>query len=262
MPLVSWIIAPRAAVASKVVELGERSWRSCRPESVQSRSNRRSASSRTPIGRDWVFTSDDDLHSYRDHFSYIKDQPNELIPSAAVGPDSDGAGAGDRPDREQVQDSAVRDLDRQELRLRRPVAERARQRHRRSEAHEPHSRGATTSATSRSSSPGVSYIDLYRHIQEHKLKRLGRHAGSRLGQPDRQRDGSRHRLHDGLLPRPLRRAHAAWRSCCRTARSCAPAWARCRRRTAGRNTGTATAPIPRACSARAASASSRRWAFG
>ena len=40
------------------------------------------------VGRDWVFTSDDDLHSYRDHFSYIKDQPNELIPSAAVGPDT------------------------------------------------------------------------------------------------------------------------------------------------------------------------------
>ena len=40
------------------------------------------------VGRDWVFTSDDDLYSYRDHFSYIKDQPNELIPSAAVGPDT------------------------------------------------------------------------------------------------------------------------------------------------------------------------------
>ena len=28
------------------------------------------------VGREWVFTSDDDLYSYRDHFSYIKDQPN------------------------------------------------------------------------------------------------------------------------------------------------------------------------------------------
>ena len=35
-----------------------------------------------------MFTSDEDLHPYRDHFSYIKDQPNELIPSAAVGPDT------------------------------------------------------------------------------------------------------------------------------------------------------------------------------
>jgi 4-cresol dehydrogenase (hydroxylating) len=40
------------------------------------------------LGRDWVFTTEEDLHPYRDHFSYIKDQPNELIPSAAVGPDT------------------------------------------------------------------------------------------------------------------------------------------------------------------------------
>ena len=40
------------------------------------------------VGREWVFTSDEDLYPYRDHFSYIKDQPNELIPSAAVGPDT------------------------------------------------------------------------------------------------------------------------------------------------------------------------------
>ena len=36
------------------------------------------------VGRDWVFTSDDDLYSYRDHFSYIKDQPNELKGRAIV----------------------------------------------------------------------------------------------------------------------------------------------------------------------------------
>ena len=40
------------------------------------------------VGPDWVFTSDEDIHPYRDHFSYIKDQPDELIPSAAVAPDS------------------------------------------------------------------------------------------------------------------------------------------------------------------------------
>ena len=40
------------------------------------------------VGKDWVFTSEEDLNPYRDHFSYIKDQPNELIPSAAVGPDT------------------------------------------------------------------------------------------------------------------------------------------------------------------------------
>ena len=40
------------------------------------------------VGEEWVFTSDADIHAYKDHFSYIKDQPNELIPCAAVGPDS------------------------------------------------------------------------------------------------------------------------------------------------------------------------------
>ncbi len=40
------------------------------------------------LGKEWVFTSDDDLHPYRDHFSYIKDEPDELVPSAAVGPNS------------------------------------------------------------------------------------------------------------------------------------------------------------------------------
>jgi len=43
---------------------------------------------REAVGPEWVFTSDEELHPYRDHFSYIKDQPNELIPSAAVGPSS------------------------------------------------------------------------------------------------------------------------------------------------------------------------------
>ena len=40
------------------------------------------------VGKAWVFTSDDDLHAYRDHFSYIKDEPDELIAAAAVGPET------------------------------------------------------------------------------------------------------------------------------------------------------------------------------
>ena len=38
------------------------------------------------VGKEWVFTSDEDLFPYRDPFSMIKDQPNELVPSAAVSP--------------------------------------------------------------------------------------------------------------------------------------------------------------------------------
>jgi mono/diheme cytochrome c family protein len=43
---------------------------------------------RNAVGEEWVFTSDEDSHAYRDYFSYIKDQPNELIPGAAVGPET------------------------------------------------------------------------------------------------------------------------------------------------------------------------------
>ena len=213
------------------------------------------------IGRDWVFTSDDDLYSYRDHFSYIKDQPNELIPSAAVGPDTteqvqaivrtankykiplyaistgkNFAYGGPSPN---VRGSVTVDLKRMNriLALRRQAQLRAR-------------RAGRLVHRSLSPHPGE------------QAQRLGRHAGSRLGQPDRQRDGSRHRLHDGLLPRPLRRAH---RHGGRAAERRGHAHRHGRDagvRTAGRSIGTATAPIPPGCSVKAASASSRRWAFG
>ncbi len=32
------------------------------------------------VGEEWILTSDADYHASRDHFSYIKDQPNEFIP--------------------------------------------------------------------------------------------------------------------------------------------------------------------------------------
>ncbi len=35
---------------------------------------------------DWVLTGDDDIYPYRDRFSYLKDQPDEPIPSAVVCP--------------------------------------------------------------------------------------------------------------------------------------------------------------------------------
>src|SRR5687768_5684747 len=38
------------------------------------------------VGRDWVFTGDEDLFPYRDPFSFLKDQPDELLASAAVSP--------------------------------------------------------------------------------------------------------------------------------------------------------------------------------
>ena len=120
------------------------------------------------IGRDWVFTSDDDLYSYRDHFSYIKDQPNELIPSAAVGPDTT----------EQVQ-AIVRTANKYKI----PLYAISTGKNFAYGGPSPNVRGSVTVDLKRMNrilvcddkrnfalvEPGVSYIDLYRHIQEHKL---------------------------------------------------------------------------------------------
>jgi hypothetical protein len=115
------------------------------------------------------FTSDDDLHSYRDHFSYIKDQPNELIPAAAVGPDTT----------EQVQ-AIVRIAN--EFKI--PLYAISTGKNFAYGGPAPNVRGSVTVDLKRMNrilevddkrnfalvEPGVSYIDLYRHIQERGLK--------------------------------------------------------------------------------------------
>jgi len=121
------------------------------------------------VGADWVFTSDPDVDTYRDAYSPLWDEPNEYVPSAAVAPDTV----------EQVQ-ALVRIANRYKLPL------------------YPVSTGKNlaygSSAPSYSGSvvldlkrmnrilkvddkrnfallePGVSYFDLYRHIQENGLK--------------------------------------------------------------------------------------------
>src|SRR5690349_17477487 len=40
------------------------------------------------VGKDWVFTSDEDLDLYRDSYSPIRGAPDERIASAAVAPSS------------------------------------------------------------------------------------------------------------------------------------------------------------------------------
>ncbi|MEP7311928.1 MAG: FAD-binding oxidoreductase [Pseudomonadota bacterium] len=121
------------------------------------------------VGKDWVFTSDEDLHPYRDHFSYIKDQPNELIPAAAVGPDSV----------EQVQ-SIVRIANKYKI----PLYAISTGKNFAYGGPSPNVRGSVTVDLKRMNrvlqvddkrhfalvEPGVSYFDLYRHIQDNKLK--------------------------------------------------------------------------------------------
>jgi (+)-pinoresinol hydroxylase len=121
------------------------------------------------LGKDWVLTSEEDLNPYRDHFSYIKDQPNELIPSAAVGPDSV----------EQVQ-GIVRIANRYKI----PLYAISTGKNFAYGGPSPNVRGSITVDLKRMNrvlevdekrhfalvEPGVSYFDLYRYIQERGLK--------------------------------------------------------------------------------------------
>jgi len=121
------------------------------------------------VGKDWVFTSDADLVPYRDHFSYIKNQPNELVPSAAVGPDST----------EQVQ-AIVRAANKYKI----PLYAISTGKNFAYGGPSPNVRGSVTVDLKRMNrvlevndkrfyavvEPGVSYIDLYRYIQDHGLK--------------------------------------------------------------------------------------------
>ena len=212
------------------------------------------------IGRDWVFTSDDDLHSYRDHFSYIKDQPNELIPSAAVGPDTteqvqaivrtankykiplyaistgkNFAYGGPSPN---VRGSVTVDLKRMNrmLGLRRQTELRARRARRlvhRSVS--PHSENELNVWID---TPDPGWGSLIGNAMDHGIgytmgfyrDHFGAHTGMEVVLPN----GEVMRTGMGAMP-----ASKSWQEY-----------------------GTATAPIPPACSAKATSASSRRWAFG
>jgi 4-cresol dehydrogenase (hydroxylating) len=121
------------------------------------------------VGKEWVLTSDEDIHPYRDHFSYIKDQPNELIPSAAVGPDST----------EQVQ-AIVRTANKYKI----PLYAISTGKNFAYGGPSPNVRGSVTVDLKRMNrvlevdakrnfalvEPGVSYIDLYRYIQDRNLK--------------------------------------------------------------------------------------------
>ena len=121
------------------------------------------------LGKEWVLTSEEDLHPYRDHFSYIKDQPNELIPSAAVGPDTV----------EQVQ-AIVRIANKYRL----PLYAISTGKNFAYGGPSPNVRGSVTVDLKRMNrvlqvdekrhfalvEPGVSYFDLYRYIQERGLK--------------------------------------------------------------------------------------------
>jgi (+)-pinoresinol hydroxylase len=121
------------------------------------------------VGKDWVLTSDDDIHAYRDHFSMLKDQQNELTPAAAVCPS----------EVEQVQ-AIVRTANQYKI----PLYAISTGKNFAYGGPAPNMRGSVTVDLKRMNrvlevndkrhyalvEPGVSYMDLYRHIQERNLK--------------------------------------------------------------------------------------------
>lgn len=121
------------------------------------------------VGKDWVLTDPDDIHPYRDYFSMLKDQPDELVPSAAVCP----------ANVEQVQ-AVVRTANRLKI----PLYAISTGKNFAYGGPAPNLRGSVTVDLKRMNrilevderrhcalvEPGVSYADLYQHIQDHDLK--------------------------------------------------------------------------------------------
>src|SRR5271154_6630257 len=121
------------------------------------------------VGKEWVFTSDEDVALYRDAYSPFGGEANELVASAAVAPDnveqvqkvvrianqfkipiypvSTGKNLGYGGSAPAYSGSVVLDL----KRMNRII-----------EVNEPNAYALVE--------PGVSYFDLYRYIQERKLK--------------------------------------------------------------------------------------------
>ena len=121
------------------------------------------------VGKDWVITDPEEIHPYRDYFSMLKDQDDELVPSAAVCPASV----------EQVQ-AVVRTANRYKV----PLYAISTGKNFAYGGPAPNLRGSVTVDLKRMNrilevdekrhvalvEPGVSYMDMYRHLEERGLK--------------------------------------------------------------------------------------------
>lgn len=127
------------------------------------------AALRAAVGADWVFSSDEDVALYRDAYSPVWDETDERVPSAAVAPDNVA----------QVQ--AVMRIANQ---YRLPIYPISTGKNLGYGGSAPNLRGSVVLDLKRMNKvievddkrhfaivePGVSYFDLYRHIQDHGLK--------------------------------------------------------------------------------------------
>jgi 4-cresol dehydrogenase (hydroxylating) len=121
------------------------------------------------VGKEWVITDPDEIHPYRDYFSMLKDQDDEPVPSAAVCPASV----------EQVQ-AVVRIANRYKV----PLYAISTGKNFAYGGPAPNLRGSVTVDLKRMNrilevdekrhvalvEPGVSYMDMYRHLEERGLK--------------------------------------------------------------------------------------------
>ena len=192
------------------------------------------------VGKQWVFTSDEAVNTYRDAYSPLWGEPGEKIASAAVAPETV----------EQVQ-QVVKIANRYSI----PLYTISTGRNLAYGGSAPVYSGSVVLDLKRMNKilevsedqayalvePGVSYFDLYRYIREHKLKvwidcpdpGWGSVIGNALDH------GA------GRTPLPYRDHFGA---------HCAPAWARCPPRRRGNTSSTARGLRPTACSR------SRTWA--
>ena len=167
------------------------------------------------IGKQWVFTSDEDVDLYRDSYSPFWHEPEEPVPSAAVAPDgveqvqavvrvankyriplwtiSTGKNLGYGGSAPLLGGSVVLDLKRMDRIL---------------EVNDKNHYALVE--------PGVSYFDLYRYIQDKGLKVWIDPADPGWGSSDRQRGGSRRRPHTDARSFRRRMRHgsgtAEWRA--------------------------------------------------
>ena len=72
----------------------------------------RSSNFKTAVGKEWVFTSDEDVDLYRDSYSPFWHEDEEPIPSAAVAPDGVEQVQAIVKIANQIQDSTVDNFDR------------------------------------------------------------------------------------------------------------------------------------------------------
>jgi (+)-pinoresinol hydroxylase len=121
------------------------------------------------VGKEWVITDPEEIHPYRDYFSMLKDQDDELVPSAAVCPASV----------EEVQ-AVVRAANRYKV----PLYAISTGKNFAYGGPGPNLRGSVTVDLKRMNrvleidekrhvalvEPGVSYMDMYNHIAERGLK--------------------------------------------------------------------------------------------